>query len=426
MIQSLLFMAGGLPAQYWFRTFQSSASPCGIATGPSNKIHYLVTTGGSSLEYGTLDKYGSSLLAESKTFDYGSTSVSLVNWDSAVARVRLASPISDDGSGNPAVVGSASYNSGDPDFWDFTAATSKVASSVVNSEFSEGAGSEFFGSCIDAATGTPYVGGSAYGRLTLAKTSGTPWAYRSSSAAFKNIAAIAGDGTNVFVLERTWTNLYTHSYLMKFNASTGALVGYLSDGRDYRGLAVRGGFVYLSGDSFVAKLNATTMALQWVKTLPSGYACFGVAPDSSGNVYAFHLNNLFPPDPGAALYKFNSSGTVLWVRNFSTMHPLAVRVDSDDVPVVMMCPHANSNNPPTTNVTVVARVAADGSGTGSYTLGTGTTYPTTYSSVSPTPTAGSLGSFGSTSISSTTGYSQSSGSVSDAGNTFTSTKKDIA
>jgi len=168
--------------------------------------------------------------------------------------------------------------------------------------------------------------------------------------------------------------------------------------------------------SSVVKLNATTGAFVWAKTLSSSlFTCLAI--DSADNIYAGGYD---PTNKLGILLKINNSGALIWQRSFT--------VSSMTSPSVISITVNNLNNSicvqlyPSTfgSHTVLFSVPNDGSLTGSYTVGGSTvvyaissrTLSSATYTVFPTPI-----SFGS----STSAVTSFEASVSTASATYTST-----
>lgn len=143
---------------------------------------------------------------------------------------------------------------------------------------------------------------------------------------------------------------------------------------------------YLSDDIYVAKCNSSG-ALQWSKILASpsfqnGYGQ-GIATDSSNNVYVIGYSSSI-----LVLAKYDSSGNLQWQRTITqssgTTIGYGIKIDSSGD--ICIC---GSVTPSSTNHMFIARLPADGSGVGTYTIGG---YSYTYAASSYADTAISVSS----------------------------------
>jgi hypothetical protein len=177
------------------------------------------------------------------------------------------------------------------------------------------------------------------------------------------------------------------------------------------------GAVYAVGTtSAVVKLNATTGAFVWAKTLSSSnFTCLAI--DSADNIYAGGYDST---NKLGILLKIDNSGALIWQRSFT--------VSSMTVPSVISITVNNLNNSicvqlyPSTfgSHTVLFSVPNDGSLTGSYTVGGSTVV---YANSSKTFSSAAY-TFISTPISfssSTLAETSFAASVSTASATYTST-----
>ena len=120
---------------------------------------------------------------------------------------------------------------------------------------------------------------------------------------------------------------------------------------------------------FVVKLNSSG-AIQWQRsvdvTTSNGQYFNGVAVDSSGNVYAVGVTTSTSPQTGM-LVKFNSSGTVQWQRSLSNSNLSSVKVlPGGELGIVGTWKGLSSGG---SDQTLYIQVPADGSKTGTYTVG---------------------------------------------------------
>jgi hypothetical protein len=150
-----------------------------------------------------------------------------------------------------------------------------------------------------------------------------------------------------------------------------------------------------SGSGFVLAKHNTSGTLQWQRTLTSaGNYCAGraIAVDSSDNLYvvgeAFNASN----GRNILLVKYNSSGTIQWQRTLSSSRAAA---DQDEIGYGITIDSSGYVNitgyfydTSTKEHVIVAKLATDGSGTGTYTIASGQVM--TYAASSLTEAAGSL------------------------------------
>lgn len=225
---------------------------------------------------------------------------------------------------------------------------------------------------------------------------------------------------------------YYNGYLVKYNTSgtlqwqrtvaTGSGSSYLRD------VAVdSSGNVYVTGITsyggatirmFVAKYDSSGTNL-WARELYSGSAPvygYGLGLDSSGNVY---VCGYYLYDYIMCMAKWNSSGVIQWQRQLSgyssrKSYGYDVAVDSDGVPAFIGYSTNSSNSD---QKYLMAKVPADGSKTGTYTLN-GNSFVYSATSFTEAAFAGTLGTGGATS--STIGLSASNDALTLSDSSMTS------
>lgn len=225
--------------------------------------------------------------------------------------------------------------------------------------------------------------GSIYG---VKKTSSGPQIYVGQADGF-------ADGWTFTVNDN-----YSASNQKVYEPNTGQLtVRHVKDIKQYGSNYYISGVGNISGTygSFVSKLN-TSMNDVWTRTLTTSTTDFAagarIALDSSGNVY-LGWNRQSGGNIYASISKFDSSGTHQWTNEFEHANGhnsntaqavlYGVTVDSTDQPIIVGRTYDDFNANTYTLSAFVAKIPADGSGTGSY----GNYF--TYSSVS-SPTISSI------------------------------------
>jgi hypothetical protein len=142
-------------------------------------------------------------------------------------------------------------------------------------------------------------------------------------------------------------------------------------------------------DTFLCKFNTSDGSLVWTRDIQQNISASsrwaqprGLVLDSNGNVYAngFYSTSGYK---GWAV-KYNSSGTVQWIREYtlSTDPMVAQGMDIDTNGTLTMINYAGSTVRP-----IFLRVPNDGSKTGSYDTGNGTITYSTTSNIIDTTTA---------------------------------------
>jgi hypothetical protein len=150
---------------------------------------------------------------------------------------------------------------------------------------------------------------------------------------------------------------------------------------------------FSTDDLYLAKANSSGI-LQWQRLLvsaPTIRNMYGqsIATDSSNNVYVlgYRTTGFGIPDT-LVLAKYNSSGAIQWQRQITTSGTqiigYGIKIDSSGD----MC-ICGAVFPSSTSNIFLARLPADGSGTGTYTIGG---YSYTYDASSYTDSSGSSGS----------------------------------
>ena len=133
---------------------------------------------------------------------------------------------------------------------------------------------------------------------------------------------------------------------------------------------------YTASSSFVVtKLNASTGAFVWAKTLTATTSAFCVAVDNSSNVYIGGRTSA-----NSVIVKVNSSGNLVWQRSVSigvTSIIRSISVNNATNTIYALCSPTSTSN----NYSFILSVPTDGSLTGTYSVG-GTSV--TYSSTSET------------------------------------------
>jgi len=158
---------------------------------------------------------------------------------------------------------------------------------------------------------------------------------------------------------KTWGNAYSSA-------------GYTTLATDSSSNIYVGAWIADSGQTgaygFVMKFDSSGTLL-WQSKLDNGTSTgqyiYGIDVDSSGNVYAVGLDNTSPQR--AILWKLNSSGTTQWQRTMNNSNLSAVEVLSTGELLVTGTWKGLSSGG--SDQTLVIRVPADGSKTGTYTVG---------------------------------------------------------
>jgi len=111
--------------------------------------------------------------------------------------------------------------------------------------------------------------------------------------------------------------------------------------------------------------------LQWQRKISNSSSSYGIIPvdvttDSSGNIYTTNYT-LISSVTTAIIAKWNSSGTLQWQRSISGSDALTlgkIKVDSSGFMYIVGTRNVGGNND-----ALAFRLASDGSGTGTYTVG---------------------------------------------------------
>lgn len=265
-------------------------------------------------------------------------------------------------------------------------------------------------------------------------SSGTmQWARKlSNNLRGDEVVGVASDSSgNVYAVCGVSVSYY-NGYLVKYDTngtlqwqrtvSTGSGSTYLRD------VAVdSSGNVYVTGVTnyggatlrmFVAKYNSSGTNL-WARELYSGSAPvygYGLAIDSSGNVY---VCGYYLYDYIMCMAKWNSSGVIQWQRQLSgassrKSYGYDVSVDAGGMPTFIGYSTNSSNSD---RKYLMAKVPADGSKTGTYTL-SGNSFVYSATSFTEAAFAGTLGTGGATS--SSIGLSASNDSLTIGNSSMTS------
>lgn len=209
---------------------------------------------------------------------------------------------------------------------------------------------------------------------------------------------LSTSGTTTWYLEYSPTTDVTFLYGVAVDSSSNVYVvgTTTSDSGNY--------------DGIVQKLNSSGTS-QWFRRLTNGSNTtqyLSVAVDSSGNVYAVGTTS-----NAGMVVKYNSSGTIQWQRSLtastSGVQFNNIQIDSNnDLYLVGTV----GGSPTGSNAPLAMKVKSDGSGTGTYTFGS---YSLTYAASSYTDTTTGLSSssvsYGNSSISTTASSGSSTSTV---------------
>jgi hypothetical protein len=256
-------------------------------------------------------------------------------------------------------------------------------------------GSNFFNSIVSSETGSIFFSGTLVsGTATYFKLSGTTIAAKKSYGSGSPRFVGGGSGDTAYMGDTFNGNI---TGLTKVDSNISLLWRSASSSLTRVSQAVESnGAVYAVGStSAVVKLNATTGAFVWARTLSSSlFTCLAV--DSADNIYAGgydSTNNV------GVLLKVSNSGNIIWQRSFfnSGMGTAAVASITVNNLNNSICVQLRSSSFGTHSV--LFSVPNNGSLTGTYTAGASTvTYANiskTFSSVTYTFTSTPI-SFGST------------------------------
>jgi hypothetical protein len=233
------------------------------------------------------------------------------------------------------------------------------ASNFFNSIASSDIGSIFFSGSLASGVGAFFK---LSGTTIVAKKS---FAYSSGSLRF-----VGGGGSDTAYMGDTLSGVYTG--LIKVSSNISTLWRSVSASLTRVSQAVESnGSVYAVGTtSAVVKLNATTGAFVWARTLSSSlFTCLAI--DSADNIYAggYDVTNKL-----GILLKIDNSGNLIWQRSF-VMSPInaayyttvaSIIVNNSNNSICVQLVPSDTGSPVST---VLLSVPNDGSLTGTYTVG---------------------------------------------------------
>lgn len=151
--------------------------------------------------------------------------------------------------------------------------------------------------------------------------SGNDWARSITIDSSNNVYIIGYSNSGGFASDDIIIAKYDSNGSILWNKSIGT-----SNWEQGRGIKVFGSYVYITGTDndkfFTAQLNASTGAINWMKTITVGENCTynDIDVDSSGNVYSVGTGAQIPAGTNyqAIVTKFNSSGTPQFFKYLGT------------------------------------------------------------------------------------------------------------
>ena len=355
-----------------------------------------------------------------------------IQWQQATS-LAIGNGVCVDSSSNIYTVGSNAVTSG-------TEVIKYNSSGAVQWQVSFNTSVAGYGIGIDSSSNVyiaTYVNTGTYNDILLAKynTSGVlQWQRRVTGASSQEFTSlfncVAVDASaNVYVAG--YTNVLgtgvNAMFLVKYNTS-GTLQWQraLDDGgvNDCTARAVStdsAGNVYLAGNNFnvpiISKYN-TSGTLQWQRKLTGiSYLVSSCAVDSSNNIYTIGSStNTSSGTSQIQIVKYNSSGTIQWQRGLDcSSSDTGLSISITSAGDIIVCGYTNVSG---SEDFLFAKLPADGSKTGTYTVGS---YSFNYAATSGTDAASTLTSSTTSFTSATPTYTSTTSTLTTSTTTLTST-----
>lgn len=302
------------------------------------------------------------------------------------------------------------------------------------------AGENTAGGIAVDTSGNVYITGTVDGTaMTVAKynTSGVlQWQRELTSAAGPSGAAIAIDSSGNLFIAASLTQTGAAALICKYNNS-GVLqwqrtLGFVNSSPrgvdiavDSTGNAYIGGYftdtATSSQDFFLAKYN-TSGFIQWQRKLHGNNDLVtGVACDSNNNVYALGYTDL-GANFNYILVKYDTNGTIQWQRSLGTsLQEISGGMAVDVAGDVYVSGYVTIGGAPTRRDVLLAKLPADGTKTGTYTVGN---QSVVYATSSFTDSAGNLTDSATFNTDSAGAYTSAASTLTvlDTTNSFTSSR----